>query len=131
MKNSRTDHNRALTKIKIPIIQLLAEEPGLQKDHLSSDDWQILTNIRDILVSFYNLIKVTEGRHATLDKVLLSLDFMVVQFDLALELQNHTSISHYSTEDEYCLYSVTIYAFYVVNRSTSLFQPQMAWHVHV
>ena len=77
--------DRALTKIKTPIIQLLAEEPGLQSDHLSSDDWQTLTNIRDFLASFYDTTKATEGRHATLDKVLPSLEFMAVQFDLALE----------------------------------------------
>ncbi len=80
--------DRALRQIKQPLIHLLSEEPALTKDNLSSDDWQTSTYIRDFLASFYDTTKATEGRHATLDKVIPSLDFMAIQFEQALKKYN-------------------------------------------
>ena len=75
--------DRAIRHLKQPIIRTVYEEPALSKDALTHDDWRILTDIRDFLQAFYDTTKATEGRKATLEMVLPSLDFMVQRFEEA------------------------------------------------
>ena len=77
--------NRVLEKIKPQIQSLLAEEAELKDDNLTPDDWEVLLFVRDFLASFYDTTKATEGRKATLDRVLPSLDFMAFQFTEAIQ----------------------------------------------
>lgn len=77
--------NRAIHHLKTPILQTIHEEAGLAKDNLSHTEWQSLTNIRDFLKGFYDTTKATEGRKATLDKLLPSLDFMAMKFESAID----------------------------------------------
>ena len=77
--------DRAMKKLKIPLQRICAEESGLAQDILSPDDWQTLSNIRDFLQAFYDTTKATEGRKATLDRVLPSLDFMVSRIEEAAD----------------------------------------------
>ena len=77
--------DQAITHLKTPILQTVHEEPGLAKDFLSHTDWLTLTNIRDFLQAFYHTTKATEGRRATLDMVLPSLDFLALRFEQAIE----------------------------------------------
>jgi len=76
---------RAIHQLKTPLIQTITENKGLNKDSLTSSDWRTLTKIRDFLQGFYDTTKATEGRKATLDKVLPSLDFMVIKFEQAIK----------------------------------------------
>ena len=78
--------DRAINKLKTPLIRICAEESGLAKDKLSPDEWRTLSNIRDFLQGFYDTTKANEGRRATLDKVLPSLDFMVNRFEQAIKV---------------------------------------------
>ena len=78
-----------LYHIKQVIIQTVAEESLLSSEVISANKWQTLFYIRDFLQSFYDTIKATEGRHATLDKVFLSLDFMAIKFEEAIEKYNY------------------------------------------
>ncbi len=77
--------NRAINHLKTPILQTIHEEIGLAKDNLSHTEWQSLTHIRDFLKGFYDTTKATKGRKATLDKVLPSLDFMAMKFEVAIK----------------------------------------------
>ena len=76
---------RVLEHIKPQNLQLLAKELELKDDNLNPDEWQVLIYIRDFLVSFYNIIKATEGWQAILERILPSLDFKAVQFINAIE----------------------------------------------
>ena len=76
--------DQALRGIKTPLTELLAEEPALTKDILSPGDWLTLTYVRDFLASFLATTKAIEGRSATLEKVLPSLDFLAERFDDAI-----------------------------------------------
>ncbi len=78
--------NRAIRHLKVAMIQTVHEESSLAKDLLSNTDWQTLSNIRNFLQGFYDTTKATEGRQATLDRVLPSLDFLVARFEKAIEV---------------------------------------------
>ena len=73
--------NRVLRDIKTLLIKLLTEKLTLTKDTLRPNNQLTLIYIRDFLISFFDIIKVIEGRRAILDKVLLSLDFLAEKFD--------------------------------------------------
>ena len=70
----------AIQKIKQPIITTIMEEPDLSKDLLNAEDWSILQHIRNFLLNFHHAIKATEGRCATLDGVLPTMDFLLEVF---------------------------------------------------
>ena len=75
----------AIKKIKAPIIAVSNEEPELSTDLLSAEEWRTLNHIRDFLQAFHDATKATEGRAATLDGVLPSMDFLCAQFEYAIE----------------------------------------------
>ncbi len=77
--------NRAINHLKNPILQIIYEEIGLTKDNLLYTKWQLLTHIRDFLKGFYNTTKATKGRKATLNKVLPSLNFMAIKFEVVIK----------------------------------------------
>ena len=47
------------------------------EDVLSSSDWANLSNIHRFLGDFYEATKATEGRSATLERVLPSMDYLL------------------------------------------------------
>ncbi len=71
-------------RLKAALVQTVHNEDALAKDSLSSTDWRTLSQIRDFLQGFYDTTKATEGRQATLDQVLPSLNFIVLKFERAL-----------------------------------------------
>ena len=73
----------AIQKTKPVILQLTSEEEASSKDQLSADDWKILLQIRDFLLYFYKATKGTEDRQATLDDVILLMDFILECFEKA------------------------------------------------
>lgn len=73
----------AIFKIKPAIIAISNEEDDLADDVLTSDDWKLLTYIRNFLQGFFDATKATEGRHATLDRVLPTMDFLIDRFEKA------------------------------------------------
>ena len=75
----------AIKKIKAQIIAVSNEEPELSTDLLSAEEWKILGHIRDFLQAFHDATKATEGRAATLDGVLPSMDFLCAYFEHAIE----------------------------------------------
>jgi hypothetical protein len=52
-------------------------------DLLLEKDWQDLQKLQDFLLFFYNAILATEGHSATIDRVLLTMDFLLEQFETA------------------------------------------------
>ena len=52
-------------------------------DLLSEKDWQDLLKLQDFLLFFYDTTLATEGRSATIDKVLPTMDFLLEQFETA------------------------------------------------
>ena len=82
----------AISKLKAAIQFTISEEDSLSKDHLSTDDWNLLTSIRDILKAFYDATQATEPRKSTIDLTIPTLDFLVEQFDQAIEQFNHHDI---------------------------------------
>lgn len=74
-----------LKKLKHVIISVTNEEPDLAKDILTAEEWKILANIRDFLQAFHDATKATEGRRATLERVLPTMDFLANHFERAVE----------------------------------------------
>ena len=81
--------DRAIRYLKSSIIQTVYETPALSKDALAHNDWHTLTNVRDFLQAFYDTTKATEGRKATLEMVLPSLDFMIIRLEEAKTTYQH------------------------------------------
>ena len=70
--------NWVINKIKAPLQEFCSEEEELRADELSAADWRILKQIRDILVLFYDATKATEGRDATIEHFLPSIEFLIL-----------------------------------------------------
>ncbi|CEJ82383.1 Putative Transposase-like protein [[Torrubiella] hemipterigena] len=60
-------------------------EPDCAGDELSSEDWIILGKIKSFLEKLKMTTKALESSFATLDNVLLAMDFMLAQFELGKE----------------------------------------------
>ena len=75
----------SLSKIRTAIITVTNNEPALSKDLLGAEEWVTLQHIRDFLHPFQQVTKATEGRRATLDQVLPSMDFLAETFENATE----------------------------------------------
>lgn len=73
----------AIQRIKGPIITLNNEKPALQKDMLTADEWRTLGYIHNFLQNFHDATKATEGRRATLDRVIPTMDFLATIFEKA------------------------------------------------
>lgn len=73
----------AIQRIKGPIITLNNEKPALQKDMLTADEWRTLGYIHNFLQNFHDATKATEGRRATLDRVIPTMDFLATIFEEA------------------------------------------------
>ena len=73
----------SLSRIKPAIITLTSEEGALTNDLLAADEWITLQHIRDFLRPFQQVTKATEGRRATLDEALPTMDFLAETFEEA------------------------------------------------
>lgn len=62
-------------------IDVFSVRDKLYDDQLSNDDWDNLQKIRDFLQFFEDATLSTEGRAATLEKVLPTMDFLLEQFE--------------------------------------------------
>lgn len=56
----------------------------LQNDFLSPQDWETLRSVLSFLKPFYRATKETEGDHATIDRVLFTMDILVQHFKKSL-----------------------------------------------
>jgi hypothetical protein len=71
----------SINRIK-PFLQFFSgDDPDLSDDILTASDWRTLTSIRNFLEPFYQITKYTEGRHATIDRVLPLLDFLLDRYE--------------------------------------------------
>lgn len=75
----------AIQRIKAAIIAVINEEAALAKDLLTAEEWKTLSHIRDFLKGFHDATQATEGRQATLDKILPTMDFLADRFEDAVE----------------------------------------------
>lgn len=75
----------SIKRIKAAIVAVTNEEPDLAKDLLTAEEWRTLDYIRDFLQNFYDATKATEGREATLARVLPTMDFLADVFEDAIE----------------------------------------------
>lgn len=74
----------AIHKRMKPAIDVYCHQtPDLHKDSLSAEDWINLTHIHRFLKSFHEVTLATEGEHATIERVLPTMDFLLDQFELA------------------------------------------------
>jgi hypothetical protein len=62
-------------------IDVFAVRDKLIQDQLSKTDWDNLQKIKDFLQCFKDATLSTEGRAATLEKVLPTMDFLLEQFE--------------------------------------------------
>ncbi|KJZ70189.1 hypothetical protein HIM_10412 [Hirsutella minnesotensis 3608] len=66
----------------------------LSADYLSPEDWALLRSIKEILQPFSRATLATQGEHATLDKVLFTMDVLIRCFDEALiSYKSHPELS--------------------------------------
>ncbi len=73
-----------------PFLQsFIDDDPDLSDNILTASDWRTLTSIRDFLAPFFQITKYTERRHATINRVLPSLDFLLDRYELGALL--HTA----------------------------------------
>jgi hypothetical protein len=56
----------------------------LEADYLTPEDWKQLCTIKDFLQPFYRVTLETQGDHATIDKVLFTMDILVQYFESML-----------------------------------------------
>ena len=73
-----------IKRLKPYIIAVAAEESDLASDVLTADEWRTLSHIRDFLQNFHDATKATEGRGATLERVLDTMDFLADVFEDAI-----------------------------------------------
>jgi hypothetical protein len=59
----------------------IQEFEELHDDSLQDTDWAILQSIHNCLLHFYEATMATEGRQATLERVLLSMEFLLDQLE--------------------------------------------------
>jgi len=67
----------AATKLKTAINLFCHQYQENNNDLLSKKDWQDLQKLQDFLLFFYDATLATEGHSATIDKVLLTMDFLL------------------------------------------------------
>lgn len=75
----------AINKLKLTINQFCFEEDELKYDALNANDWRTLESIRDFLRHFHDATKATEGRESTLEHFLPLMEFLICQFEKALD----------------------------------------------
>lgn len=75
----------SISKIYSAIVAFCAEEDELKDDLLTPADWRNLQAIRDFLQCFYDATKALEGRKVTLEHFLPSLEFLIHEFEKAIE----------------------------------------------
>jgi hypothetical protein len=64
----------------------------LQEDYLTPEDWRILEDTRSFLQPFWKITQLTEGRYATLDQTLFTMDVLHRHYTQAFDKYkaNHT-----------------------------------------
>lgn len=77
--------NQVLERLKDAIIQFSTQEHDLEEDVLKSTEWLNLTHIRDFLKPFYEIILATEGRKHTIERILLSIKYLLSHYKAALD----------------------------------------------
>ncbi|KID81519.1 transposase-like protein [Metarhizium guizhouense ARSEF 977] len=73
------------TKLKTAIKLFCHQYQENSDDLLSEKDWKDLQKLQDFLLFFYDATTGTEGRNATIDRVLPTMDFLLEQFETAKE----------------------------------------------
>jgi hAT family C-terminal dimerisation region len=71
------------TKLKTAITIFCHQYRENDEDLLSEKDWQDLQKMQDFLLFFHDATLATEGRSATIDRVLPTMDFLLEQFETA------------------------------------------------
>jgi hypothetical protein len=79
----------SIDRIKPFLQSFIDDDPDLSDNILTASDWRTLTSIRDFLAPFFQITKYTERRHATINRVLPSLDFLLDRYELGALL--HTA----------------------------------------
>lgn len=69
------------TILKTPVNLYCHQYKENDRDLLSEQDWIELQKLQDFLLSFHHATLSTEARGDTIDKVLLSMDFLLEQFE--------------------------------------------------
>lgn len=71
----------SLSKVKRPLQHYCNDEAGLTHDILLPNDWTTPKLTRDFLKGFLEATKFSEGREATIDRVLPTMDFLLAKFE--------------------------------------------------
>ena len=88
--------NRALDDIQQPLQIFQSSEGVPEADVLTANDWAMLRIRRDFLHPFHEVTKITEGRNATLNRVVGVMDYLLEHYENAIQ----------NTTDEYMLLSI-------------------------
>lgn len=90
--------NWAIERIKPAIVAVSNDEPDLAKDLLTAGEWRVLIQIRDFLKGFHDATKATEGRRATLDRILPTMDFLADRFENAVDRYSYSEFMRESVQ---------------------------------
>lgn len=77
---------------------------SLQKDYLSPDDWEYLRLISAFLHPFFRATKATEGDHATIDRVLFTMDILIQHFKKSLSVYQSNSFLSSRIEKSWAIF---------------------------
>lgn len=88
----------AIERIKPAVVAVSNDEPDLANDLLTAEEWKVLCQICDFLKGFHNATKATEGRRATLDRILPTMDFLADRFEGAIDRYSYTKFMRESVQ---------------------------------
>ena len=74
---------RTAIKLKAAVNLFCHQYRANSDDLLTEGDWQDLQKVQDFLLFFYDATAGTEGRNATIDRILPTMDFLLEQFENA------------------------------------------------
>jgi hypothetical protein len=69
------------TSVCIGIESFCSEDAKIEPNRLSAIDWNTIKQIRRFLKGFYDTTTKTEGRDATIDKILPGMDFLLSKYE--------------------------------------------------
>jgi hypothetical protein len=79
---------------KAAIDSYVEDHPDLEVDGLSRQDWTRLRTIKDFLAPFYRATLETQGDNASIDKVLFTMDVLILWFEKSLVSKSYFKLKN-------------------------------------
>ena|SRR3984957_9387045 len=79
---------------KAAINSYVEDYPDLEDDGLSWQDWTWLCTIKDFLAPFHQATLETQGDNASIDKVLFTMDVLILWFEKSLVSKSYFKLKN-------------------------------------